>query len=101
MSSFLLTNPYEKLLLRKAKNTDLKRGSLWLANIVFTSMGPDIVENEKLNHVLEAFEYYGKYTESEDPKELLIAESELSRMLALAAESEHAEQDESSFLSPR
>jgi hypothetical protein len=76
-------NPFEKLLLRRAKNSDLQRSAQWLANISYALAGQE-EQAQMTEHLNETMELYGHYTETEDPDALGQSEAEIGRMLRRA-----------------
>lgn len=75
--------PFEKLLLRRARNSDLQRSTQWLANISYAVVGGSITSDMPVE-LAETMEFYGQYAETEDPDCLGHAEAELGRILRRA-----------------
>lgn len=74
-------NPFEKLLLRRAKNSDLQRSAQWLANITMAYAKEHGVSTHSTDELGQTMEYYGMYAETEDPEALINAEAELGRVV--------------------
>ncbi len=74
-------NPFEKLLLRRAKNSDLQRGAQWLANISHAIAKEQGMSTHSSDELGQTMEFYGNYTETEDPEALINAEAELGRIV--------------------
>lgn len=73
--------PFEKLLLRRARNTDLKRSAQWLCNLAYVNAGQDIWQVNPEGKIGQMLEFYGTYAETEDPEALGAAETELDKAL--------------------
>lgn len=77
-------NPFEKLLLRRARNSDLQRSAQWLANITLAYANENGVSTGVSDELGQTMEYYGTYAETEDPEALINAEAELGRVVKSA-----------------
>lgn len=73
--------PFEKLLLRRARNSDLKRSAQWLCNLAYVNAGQDIWQVAPDGKIGQMLEFYGTYAETEDPEALGNAETELDKAL--------------------
>ena len=74
-------NPFEKLLLRRARNSDLQRSAQWLANITHAYAKENGVSTAVSDELGQTMEYYGNYAETEEPEALINAEAELGRVV--------------------
>lgn len=74
-------NPFEKLLLRRARNTDLQRSAQWLANLTMAYAAQEGVTHALPDELGQTMEYYGLFAETEDPEAFMNAESELGRAI--------------------
>lgn len=81
MIHLVVQNPYEKLLLRTAKNDDLRRGAQWLVHLAQLTLGDNAADDETKEGVRDLLESYGDYAETDDPRQLLLAEIALSKMV--------------------
>jgi hypothetical protein len=77
-------NPFEKLLLRRARNSDLQRSAQWLANITLAYATENGLSAHGSDELGQTMEYYGMYAETEDPEALINAEAELGRVVKSA-----------------
>ncbi len=75
----IVMSALEKLLLRRARNTDLARSAQWLANIAYVALG--LAETPTPVAITQTLEFYGEYAETEDPEALVNAENELLRAI--------------------
>jgi len=90
-------NAFEKLLLRRAKNSDLQRSAQWLANITLAYATEQGVAQMLPDELGQTMEHYGCYAETEDPDELLSCEAELGRAMNMPMMMT-ADRDEETFL---
>jgi hypothetical protein len=74
-------NPFEKLLLRRARNSDLQRSAQWLANITLAFALENGISAHSSDELGQTMEFYGMYAETEDPEALINAEAELGRVV--------------------
>jgi hypothetical protein len=73
--------PFEKLLLRRARNSDLKRSAQWLCNLAYTTTGADIWRVDPTGKIGQMLDKYGVFTETEDPEALSECEDDLGSAL--------------------
>lgn len=76
-----MMNPFEKLLLRRAKTSDLQRASLWMANLAYVNVGHNMWSVEPNGTISQTLEHFGHFAETEDPESLVSTEVHLDRAL--------------------
>lgn len=76
-----MMNPFEKLLLRRAKTSDLQRASLWMANLAYVNVGHNMWSVEPNGTISQTLDHFGHFAETEDPESLVSTEVHLDRAL--------------------